>query len=110
MLFIGTSRTPWDAEQKLLFQCYQKVIQIPRADYGSISLMWKTKLHRAGALSPRLEVSCLSRISDSYTIGMYLFHYQSQSKKEQLLLISEGALKKTVAVLSSFCTSKQPRL
>ncbi|XP_028031398.1 dynein regulatory complex protein 11 [Bombyx mandarina] len=72
VLFIGTSRTPWDAEQKLLFQCYQKVIQIPRADYGSISLMWKTKLHRAGALSPRLEVSCLSRISDSYTIGTLL--------------------------------------
>lgn len=73
VLFIGTSRTPWDAEQKLLFQCYAKVIQIPRADYGSISLMWRTKLHKAGALSPRLELSCLSRVSDSYTIGKLLF-------------------------------------
>ncbi|XP_038206918.1 IQ and AAA domain-containing protein 1-like [Zerene cesonia] len=69
VIFIGTSRTPWEAEQKLLFQCYAKVIQIPKADYGSISLMWRTKLHRAGALSPRLDISCLSRVSDSYTIG-----------------------------------------
>ncbi|XP_072929490.1 IQ and AAA domain-containing protein 1-like [Epargyreus clarus] len=72
VLFVGTSRTPWDAEQKLLFQCYAKVIQVPRPDYGSISLMWRTNLHKAGALSPRLELSCLSRVSDSYTIGTLL--------------------------------------
>ncbi|CAG5004942.1 unnamed protein product [Parnassius apollo] len=72
VLFIGTSRIPWEAEQKLLFQCYSKVIQIPRADYGSISLMWRTKLHKAGALSQRVDVSCLSRVSDSYTIGSLL--------------------------------------
>lgn len=75
VIFIGTSRTPWEAEQKLLFQCYQKVIQIPRADYGSISLMWRTILHKAGALSPRLDVSSLSRVSDSFTIGKSLNLY-----------------------------------
>lgn len=69
VIFIGTTKSPWDAEQKLLFQCYQKFIQVPRADYGSISMLWRTKLHRAGALNPRLEVSCLARVSDSYTIG-----------------------------------------
>lgn len=69
VIFIGTSRNPWDAEQKLLFQCYQKLIHIPTPDYGSVSLMWQTMLHRAHALSPRLEISCLARVSDSYTIG-----------------------------------------
>ncbi|XP_059048429.1 IQ and AAA domain-containing protein 1-like [Achroia grisella] len=72
VIFIGTSKYPWDAEQKLLFQCYNKIIQIPKADYGSISMMWKMKLHKAGALSPRLDVSCLARVSDSYTIGTLL--------------------------------------
>ncbi|KAI8424812.1 hypothetical protein MSG28_006744 [Choristoneura fumiferana] len=72
VLFIGTSRCPWEAEQKLLFQCYTKMIQIPRADYGSISLMWRTQLHRAGALTPRLDLSSLARVSDSYTIGTLL--------------------------------------
>ncbi|CAB3249419.1 unnamed protein product [Arctia plantaginis] len=72
VIFVGTSKAPWDAEQKLLCQCYQKFIQIPRADYGSISLMWRTKLHKAGALNPRLELSCLARVSDSYTIGTLL--------------------------------------
>ncbi|XP_013192075.1 dynein regulatory complex protein 11 [Amyelois transitella] len=72
VIFIGTTRSPWDAEQKLLYQCYNKMIQIPRPDYGSISLFWRTKLHRAGALSPRLDISCLARVSDSYTIGTLL--------------------------------------
>ncbi|KAG7297756.1 hypothetical protein JYU34_018480, partial [Plutella xylostella] len=72
VLFIGTSRSPWDAEQKLLYQCYAKIIQIPRADYGSLSMMWMKRLHKAGALSPGLDVSCLARVSDSYTIGTLL--------------------------------------
>ncbi|RVE53881.1 hypothetical protein evm_001543 [Chilo suppressalis] len=72
VIFVGTSKTPWEAEQKLLVQCYNKFIQIPRADYGSISIMWRTRLHKAGALSPRLDLSCLSRVSDSYTIGTLL--------------------------------------
>ncbi|XP_075983177.1 dynein regulatory complex protein 11 [Anticarsia gemmatalis] len=72
VIFIGTSKAPWDAEQKLLFQCYQKFIQVPRADYGSIALMWRTRLHKANALNPRLEISCLARVSDSYTIGTLL--------------------------------------
>ncbi|CAG9789481.1 unnamed protein product [Diatraea saccharalis] len=72
VIFVGTSKTPWEAEQKLLFQCYNKFIHIPRADYGSISLMWRSRLHKAGALSPRLDLSCLSRVSDSYTIGTLL--------------------------------------
>ncbi|CAH2094784.1 unnamed protein product [Euphydryas editha] len=92
VLFIGTSKTPWDAEQKLLFQCYSKVIQIPRADYGSISLMWRTKLHRAGALSPRLELSCLSRVCDSYTIGTLLSALHSVLTTKRRLQLRVRAL------------------
>ncbi|XP_041969680.1 dynein regulatory complex protein 11 [Aricia agestis] len=92
VLFIGTSRAPWDAEQKLLFQCYSKVIQIPRADYGSISLMWRCQLHRAGALSPRLDLSCLSRVSDSYTIGTLLSALNSVLTTKRRLQLKIRAL------------------
>lgn len=85
VLFVGTTRNPWDAEQKLLFQCYGKIIQIPMADYGSLSLMWRSKLHKAGALSPRLEISCLTRVSDSYTIGKF-YVYKSKRKKITMLI------------------------
>ncbi|XP_068619350.1 dynein regulatory complex protein 11 [Battus philenor] len=103
VLFVGTSRTPWEAEQKLLFQCYTKVIQIPRADYGSISLMWRTKLHRAGALSQKLDVSCLARVSDSYTIGTLLSALDDVlTTKRRLQLRVRALTAQEVAVQLSF--------
>lgn len=35
LLFVGTSRCPFDAEMKLLMKTYQRVILIPRPDYAS---------------------------------------------------------------------------
>lgn len=44
VIFIGTSNSPWDADQKLLQQIYSKFIYIPRPDYGVLSFAWKQLL------------------------------------------------------------------
>lgn len=44
VLFIGTSNAPWEADQKLLQQTYNRFIYIPRPDYGALSNAWKTLL------------------------------------------------------------------
>lgn len=41
IIFIGTSSVPWDADQKLLQQTYNHIINIPRPDYGTLSFAWK---------------------------------------------------------------------
>lgn len=46
VILIGTSSFPWEGDQKLLYQTYDKVIFIPRPDYGSMSLVWKELLYR----------------------------------------------------------------
>lgn len=46
VILIGTSNSPWDADQKLLYQTYDKVIYIPRPDYGTMSIVWKDLLHK----------------------------------------------------------------
>lgn len=46
ILLIGTSNKPWDGDQKLLYQTYDKVIYIPRPDYGTVSLIWKDLLYK----------------------------------------------------------------
>jgi len=60
VLFIGTSNKPWDGDPKLLYQIYDKVIYIPRPDYGTVSFIWKDLLYK---------VSCL--IQSIYT---FVFH------------------------------------
>lgn len=48
VILIGTSSSPWEGDQKLLYQTYDKVIFIPRPDYGSMSLIWKELLYKVG--------------------------------------------------------------
>lgn len=44
VLFIGTSNLPWEADQKMLQQTYNRFIYIPRPDYGAMSFAWKALL------------------------------------------------------------------
>lgn len=44
VIFIGTSSAPWEADQKLLQQTYNRFIYIPRPDYGTLSFAWKELL------------------------------------------------------------------
>lgn len=46
VILIGTSSSPWDGDQKLLYQTYDKVIYISRPDYGTMSLVWKDLLYK----------------------------------------------------------------
>lgn len=44
VLFIGTSIAPWEADQKLLQQTYNRFIYVPKPDYGTLSFVWKNLL------------------------------------------------------------------
>lgn len=44
VLLIGTSCAPWEADQKLLQQTYNRFIYIPKPDYGTLSFVWKSLL------------------------------------------------------------------
>lgn len=44
VIFIGTSAAPWEADQKLFQQTYNRFIYIPRPDYGTLSFVWKELL------------------------------------------------------------------
>lgn len=46
VILIGTSNSPWDCDQKLLCQTYDKVIFVPRTDLGTMSSLWKDLLYK----------------------------------------------------------------
>lgn len=68
-MLIGVSSCPWESDQKLLQQVYQKYITIPRAEYSSRFCAWSHLLGRYSALSWKFDTSVMSKISDGYTIG-----------------------------------------
>ncbi|EZA60539.1 IQ and AAA domain-containing protein [Ooceraea biroi] len=72
VLIVGTSNKPWDGDQKLLFQAYDKVIYIPRPDYGSMSLVWKDLLYKYSGISRQFDTSAMAKACDGFTIGTVL--------------------------------------
>lgn len=70
-IVIGTDHSPFDADMKQLDKVYQKVVSVPRPDYGSLHMLWRSILTREGAkdLGDELDLSSLSKISDGYTAG-----------------------------------------
>ncbi|XP_058792592.1 dynein regulatory complex protein 11 isoform X3 [Phymastichus coffea] len=72
VILIGTSRSPWEGDQKLIYQTYDKVIFIPRPDYGSMSLVWKNLLYKYSGISRQFDTSGMAKICDGFTIGTVL--------------------------------------
>ncbi|XP_055386862.1 dynein regulatory complex protein 11 [Condylostylus longicornis] len=70
VIFIGTSNLPWEADQKLLQQTYNRFIYLPRPDYGALSFAWKelTKEYVTPGLGS-FDYSVMGKISDGFTIG-----------------------------------------
>ncbi|XP_053974320.1 dynein regulatory complex protein 11 isoform X1 [Hylaeus volcanicus] len=72
VILIGTSNSPWDGDQKLLYQTYDKVIYVPRPDYGTMSIVWKDLLYKYSGISRQFDTSAMAKICDGFTIGTVL--------------------------------------
>ncbi|CRK93455.1 CLUMA_CG006991, isoform A [Clunio marinus] len=69
VILIGVSNAPWDADQKLLQQTYNRFIYIPRPDYGSLSFAWRELLAQYSGVSKTFDSGAMAKVSDGYTIG-----------------------------------------
>jgi fatty acid synthase len=66
VLLIGVSRCPWDCDQKALAQTYNKMILIPRPDYGSLSFLWKALLFQFGGVSRQFDTAAMTKVCQIY--------------------------------------------
>lgn len=71
-MVIGISSCPWESDQKLLQQVYQKYLLIPRPDYCTRYAMWKHILGQFKAIGWQFDISAMSKISDGFTLGKEL--------------------------------------
>lgn len=70
VLIVGTTRRPFDAELKSFCRTFQKIVLIPRPDYTSRFVLWKTIIQQhGGILTHSLDMSSLAKITDGYTLG-----------------------------------------
>lgn len=70
VIVIGTDSNPFDADMKGITSVFQKILYVPKPDYGSRCMLWRNILQAHGAhLSPDFDLSSLAKISEGYTAG-----------------------------------------
>ncbi|VDN99468.1 unnamed protein product [Rodentolepis nana] len=71
ILLVGSTKAPFDAKVKPFCKLFDRIILIPRPDYGTRYLLWKTLIVKnGGKLTRDLDISSLAKVSDGYTAGM----------------------------------------
>ena len=90
IIVIGTSTAPFNTDMKSLISLlhlsrihwhahdvaavFQKIIMIPRPDYGSRLILWRHWLQQAGAtVTSELDLSALSKISGECSCSQHFF-------------------------------------
>ncbi|KAJ8924583.1 hypothetical protein NQ315_000733 [Exocentrus adspersus] len=69
VMLIGVTSCPWDSDQKLLQQVYQKFLSIPRPNYSSRFSIWTHLLGQYMAVGWQFDTGVMTKISDGYTVG-----------------------------------------
>lgn len=111
VLIMGTSKSPLLADIKSLGKMFNKIILIPRPDYGSrcsktghcsrtfvevrmltltsdsgFLVLWRTLIEKQGGeLTKALDLSSLAKISDGYTAGHMVQVIQTVITKRRIL-------------------------
>lgn len=69
VLLLGVSHCPWECDQKLLAQAYNKMVMILRPDYASLQLVWAQLLFQYSGVNRQFDTGALTRLSDGHTVG-----------------------------------------
>uniref|UniRef100_A0A182K748 AAA+ ATPase domain-containing protein n=1 Tax=Anopheles christyi TaxID=43041 RepID=A0A182K748_9DIPT len=72
VLLVGTCDQPWLAKVGPLKKCFDKILLLPRPDYGTTVLLWRYAL-RCFPTAPRdMDVSALAKVTIGYSPGQIL--------------------------------------
>ncbi|XP_006618831.1 dynein regulatory complex protein 11 isoform X2 [Apis dorsata] len=106
VILIGTSSSPWNGDQKLLYQTYDKIIYIPRPDYGTMSLIWKDLLYKHSGINRQFDTTIMTKICDGFTIGTVLASINEVMTTKRIMQLKTHPL--THGELINALSSKDP--
>ncbi|XP_022907446.2 IQ and AAA domain-containing protein 1-like isoform X1 [Onthophagus taurus] len=66
VLVLAITNQPWAAKPSGLKKAFERVILVPRTDYGSAYIFWKHYLMRHHGVHRTFDLSCLAKLSVNY--------------------------------------------
>lgn len=106
IIIIGTTTLPWEADQKLFQQTYNRFLYIPRPDYGALSYAWKELLSKYSGVHRTFDYGSMAKLSDGYTIGSVVLAIREAITCKRMLQLRVQPL--THAELINTLSSKDP--
>ncbi|XP_043208792.1 dynein regulatory complex protein 11-like [Amphibalanus amphitrite] len=96
LLLVGTSETPWEADQKALGQTYSRVILMPPLDYASrLQLLSRAVAVPGVPRHPALDLSTLTKLTDGFTAGHCLDMVHEVVTEKRIVKLRKRPLKTT---------------
>ncbi|XP_037077754.1 dynein regulatory complex protein 11-like [Pollicipes pollicipes] len=94
LVLVGTSESPWDADQKALGQAYHRVVLLPALDYASrLQLLTRTVAVPGVPRHPSLDLSTLTKLTDGFTAGHCLDMVQQVVTEKRIVKLRKRPLK-----------------
>ncbi|KAJ2995938.1 Dynein regulatory complex protein 11 [Globomyces sp. JEL0801] len=70
VILIATTNKPWDGDAKTMLPVFDKVMYVPKPDYGSRLLVWTQFIkEKAPEQLRNINTSLLTRMSDNFSVG-----------------------------------------
>ncbi|XP_076363587.1 dynein regulatory complex protein 11 isoform X2 [Tachypleus tridentatus] len=68
VLIIGSTNSPFDCDMKSIGSCYNKILYIPKPDYGSRRVLWQKLIEKQGGnMNNNFDISSLCKVSEGYS-------------------------------------------
>ncbi|KAI8895101.1 hypothetical protein BC833DRAFT_602431 [Globomyces pollinis-pini] len=70
VILIATTNKPWDGDAKTMLPVFDKIMYVPKPDYGSRLLVWTQFIkEKAPEQLRNINTSLLTRMSDNFSVG-----------------------------------------
>lgn len=69
IMLIGTTNEPWNSALGKMKKCYEKILLLPRADYGNAFITWRQELLKLLGVPRDICLSPLAMVSQGFSTG-----------------------------------------
>lgn len=72
IMVLATTNEPWRAAMRGLKKCFERIVLLPKPDYGCTFLAWQTGFAKQTCITKFMDVSSLAYVTQGLTIGQIL--------------------------------------
>lgn len=108
IMLIGTTNEPWNSALGKMKKCYEKILLIPKTDYGNVFITWRNELLKKLGVPRDINVSPLAMVTQGISTGQIIENVSNSIDIRRRMKFSRQPL--TLEELLEYFLSSNPPL